>query len=192
MVRTLFVTTGLLALTAACSGEPAAPEVEPAVPAEPAVAAAPAAAPTVAAARPVPEPPPAESLALDDQGRITGSCEICTFVVENKDQHQPYLCRGLKDPNWQKNCVQVEESLMWWLTNEVYWLNYGCQHEEQGAVEWVRPCPAHAVCSWISQPHGGEPYCPVDAAYTKPTAEQVEAARAADGEPTTPVVPSPG
>ena len=31
-----------------------------------------------------------------------GGCEVCVYVIENKEQHQPYLCRGLKDPNYQK------------------------------------------------------------------------------------------
>jgi hypothetical protein len=37
---------------------------------------------------------------------------------------------------------------MWWITNEVYWLNYGCQRTtDAGATEWVRPCPAHGTDS---------------------------------------------
>jgi len=102
------------------------------------------------------------------EAALVGSCEVCIFVVENKQQHQPYLCRGLKDPNYQKACVEVMESLMWWVTNEVYWLNYGCQRTNNGAVEWVRPCPAHAVCSWIEQLYTRTPFCPADIAYLKP------------------------
>jgi len=102
------------------------------------------------------------------EGSLVGACEVCVFVIENKEQHQPYLCRGLKDPNYQKACVETMESLMWWLTNEVYWLNYGCQREMNGAVEWVRPCPAHAVCSWIEQLYTRTPFCPADPYYKKP------------------------
>lgn len=33
--------------------------------------------------------------------QLVGQCEVCVYVVENKEQHQPYLCRGLKDPSYQ-------------------------------------------------------------------------------------------
>jgi hypothetical protein len=102
------------------------------------------------------------------ESAMVGACEVCVYVIENKEQHQPYLCRGLKDPNYQKGCVEVMESLMWWLTNEVYWLNYGCQRTQNGAVEWVRPCPAHAVCSWIEHLYTRTPFCPLDPYYKKP------------------------
>jgi len=102
------------------------------------------------------------------EASLVGACEVCVFVIENKEQHQPYLCRGLKDPNYQKACVEVMESLMWWITNEVYWLNYGCQRSMNGAVEWVRPCPAHAVCSWIENLYTRTPFCPADPFYKKP------------------------
>lgn len=102
------------------------------------------------------------------ESNAVGACEVCVYVVENKEQHQPYLCRGLKDPSYQQSCVQVMNSLMWWLTNEVYWLNYGCQRQMNGAVEWVRPCPAHAVCSWIEQLYTRTPFCPADPYYQKP------------------------
>lgn len=29
-------------------------------------------------------------------------CEVCVYVVENKQMHQPFLCRGLKDPAYQQ------------------------------------------------------------------------------------------
>lgn len=96
-----------------------------------------------------------------------GMCEVCVYVIENKSQNQPYLCRGLKDKTYQQHCVQVMESLMWWLTNEVYWLNYGCQRTSS-TVEWVRPCPAHAVCSWLEHLYLRKPFCPVDPQFQKP------------------------
>lgn len=37
------------------------------------------------------------------ESQLVGACEVCVYVVENKEQHQPYLCRGLKDPNYQKS-----------------------------------------------------------------------------------------
>jgi hypothetical protein len=34
-----------------------------------------------------------------------GGCEVCVYVIENKQQHQPYLCRGIKDPGQQKQVI---------------------------------------------------------------------------------------
>ena len=34
-----------------------------------------------------------------------GQCEVCVYVIENKEQHQPYLCRGLKDPDYQVHAL---------------------------------------------------------------------------------------
>ena len=61
-------------------------------------------------------------------------------------------------------------SLMWWLENQVYWINYGCQRNSgSGQWEWVKPCPAHAVCSWIQNLYERQPFCPVDPKYRKPS-----------------------
>ena len=99
-----------------------------------------------------------------------GGCEVCVYVVENKQMHQPFLCRGLKDPAYQQTCVTTLISLMWWLENQVYWINYGCQRDSgSGQWEWVKPCPAHAVCSWIQKFYERQPICPPDAKYRKPS-----------------------
>lgn len=110
---------------------------------------------------------PEEQAQGGNEGDIAG-CEVCVYVVESKQQHQPYLCRGLKDPNYQKSCVKVMESLMWWLTNQVYWMNYGCTRTTNGATSWVRPCPAHAVCSWIEDLSTRTTFCPADINFKKP------------------------
>eukprot|EP00753_Platysulcus_tardus_P007260 PLAT1500.1.p1 GENE.PLAT1500.1~~PLAT1500.1.p1 ORF type:complete len:183 (+),score=55.69 PLAT1500.1:64-612(+) len=99
-----------------------------------------------------------------------GACEVCVYVVENKQMRQPFLCRGLKDPAYQQTCVSVLVSMMWWLENEVYWLNYGCQRSsESNSWSWVKPCPAHAVCSWMENLYDRQPFCPPDAHFKKPT-----------------------
>lgn len=103
----------------------------------------------------------------DDMSEV-GMCEVCMYVMENKMQHQPFLCKGLRDAHYQALCVQVLESLMWWVTNEVYWVNYGCQMNQNGAVSWVRPCPAHAVCSWLQHLYLRKPYCAADPNFPKP------------------------
>ena len=97
-----------------------------------------------------------------------GGCEVCVYVVENKQMHQPFLCRGLKDPAYQQTCVTTLISLMWWLENQVYWVNYGCQRQSGSGWEWVKPCPAHAVCSWIQNLYERQPFCPKDDKYRKP------------------------
>lgn len=104
----------------------------------------------------------------DDLSEV-GLCEVCMYVMENKMQHQPYLCRGLKDAHYQSTCVQVMESLMWWITNEVYWVNYGCQMNQNGAVSWVRPCPASAMCSWLQHLYLRRPFCGPQSNFPKPT-----------------------
>jgi len=106
----------------------------------------------------------------ESKGDDIENCEVCTYMVANKEQHQSYLCRGLAVESQQKVCVQVLESLMWWVTNEVYWLNYGCQRTtDSGATEWVRPCPAHVVCGWLEDLNTRKPFCnPPDPQYPKP------------------------
>lgn len=42
------------------------------------------------------------SKALAKVGVIANGCEICNYVMENKQMHQPFLCRGLKDPAQQQ------------------------------------------------------------------------------------------
>jgi len=112
--------------------------------------------------------PGSTSAANGQEFSTVGLCEVCIYVLENKMQRQPFVCRGLKDPSYQQICVQVMESLMWWISNEVYWVNYGCQMNNNGAVQWVRPCPAHAVCSWLQHLYLRKPYCAADPNYPKP------------------------
>ena len=104
-------------------------------------------------------------------GAAQSACEVCVYVLENKQQHQPFLCRGLKSPSQQQTCVSVLVSLMWWLENQVYWVNYGCQRSgDGGAWEWVKPCPAHAICGFLQSLYDRSPFCPPDPKYRKPSA----------------------
>ena len=50
--------------------------------------------------------------ALAKVGVIANGCEICNYVMENKQMHQPFLCRGLKDPAQQQtvSCYQLKAS----------------------------------------------------------------------------------
>jgi len=113
----------------------------------------------------------AMSLLQVGTGKAQSACEVCVYVIENKEQHQPFLCRGLKAPSQQQTCVSCLVSLFWWLENEVYWVNYGCQRQGSGANwEWVKPCPAHAVCSFIQSLYDRSAFCPADPNYKKPSA----------------------
>ena len=61
-------------------------------------------------------------------------------------------------------------SLLWWLMNEVYWIQYGCQRKVGDVWTWVRPCPAHVICGWLKTVDSGneKPYCPDSPDYRRP------------------------
>ena len=80
---------------------------------------------------------------------MEGACEVCVYVLENKQMRQPFLCRGLKAAQYQQVCVSVLVSLMWWLENEVYWVNYGCQRQN-GYVLALRCLLLHLSSDWSS------------------------------------------
>ena len=40
-----------------------------------------------------------------------GRCEVCVYVIENKEGHQPYLCRGLRDPHYQQT-VRISQFII--------------------------------------------------------------------------------
>lgn len=39
---------------------------------------------------------------LEVGGSQQGGCEVCIYVIQNKAQHQPFLCRGLRAPSQQQ------------------------------------------------------------------------------------------
>jgi len=69
-------------------------------------------------------------------------------------------------------CVNTLLSMFWWMDNVVYWVNYGCQRVQDGKPQWVKPCPADAMCSWIKQiaadENGSTEFCPERSEYIKP------------------------
>jgi hypothetical protein len=73
-------------------------------------------------------------------------------------------------------CVSTLLSMFWWMDNVVYWTNYGCQvilDPSAAKPEWVRPCPADAMCSWMKQlgstDGNTESFCrPDETKYIKP------------------------
>lgn len=58
------------------------------------------------------------------------------------------------------------------MDNVVYWQHYGCQTMVEGSSswQWVKPCPAHAVCSWIKRldTDEQESFCGQDDRFRKP------------------------
>jgi hypothetical protein len=40
-------------------------------------------------------------------------------------------------PPTRMQCVKVLMSLLWWMDNEVYWINYGCQRNVNNNWAWV-------------------------------------------------------
>ena len=103
----------------------------------------------------------------EDSKAMQSACDVCTYVLKNKADGQPYLCRGLKDKTFQDQCVKVLESMMWWLENQVYWNNFGCQMSSK--PDWLRPCPAHVICGWLKPLDNPEKtFCPTDENFQKP------------------------
>ena len=54
---------------------------------------------------------------------VTGAasaCEVCVYVVENKQMHQPFLCRGLKDPAYQQTVSGVFCLLLFCIYFNIY------------------------------------------------------------------------
>jgi len=49
-------------------------------------------------------------LEVGTKGAQSG-CEVCVYVIENKEQHQPFLCRGLKAPSQQQTVRRFSLSL---------------------------------------------------------------------------------
>lgn len=56
------------------------------------------------AAAPSPAPAEGAGAATAAAGSSAGGsdeCDVCTYALENKEMLQPYLCRGLRDPQQQ-------------------------------------------------------------------------------------------
>ena len=49
------------------------------------------------------------------------------------------------------------------------WLDEtGCHKVTPVGLATAKPCPGHAVCSWVTSPFDREPYCPPDFTYRSP------------------------
>merc|ERR550514_2574591 len=81
-------------------------------------------------------------------GKVHAFCEICILVMQMKERGQPHLCAGL-NPDYFVSCVEILESILRADKAVTYWLRSGCMHLDREGPEIVKPCPAHAVCSWV-------------------------------------------
>ena len=79
--------------------------------------------------------------------RYNGYCEVCTRIMEMKEQNQPGVCNDLTD-NFFITCVKNMESIIRSDAAVVYWLETGCTHMD-AELEVLKPCPAHTICGWV-------------------------------------------
>jgi hypothetical protein len=87
------------------------------------------------------------------------NCENCVYVLERIKQGYQYLLPSIcveiySKENDQKPygvCHEVLASLSVWGNNVRHWLHYGCyKAESYGAMELIRPCPSHIICSQMA------------------------------------------
>ena len=97
--------------------------------------------------------------------KVTGgmdSCQNCVYVLERIKQGYQYLLPSICVEIFSKEgeeagktaygvCHQVLASLSVWGNNVRHWLHYGCyKAESYGAMELIRPCPSHIICSQMA------------------------------------------
>ena len=70
-------------------------------------------------------------------------------------------------------CNDVIASLLHWYPNFIYWSwSGGCDmHMFDGYVKRVHPCPAHAICGWLTSPNYHVAFCPWDSNFRAPGLE---------------------
>ena len=86
-------------------------------------------------------------------------CENCVYVLERIKQGYQYLLPSICVEIYSKEndqatygvCHEVLASLSVWGNNVRHWLHYGCyKAESYGAMELIRPCPSHIICSQMA------------------------------------------
>ena len=90
------------------------------------------------------------------------NCQNCVYVLERIKQGYQYLLPSICVEIFSKEgaaagekpygvCHQVLASLSVWGNNVRHWLHYGCyKAESYGAMEIIRPCPSHIICSQMA------------------------------------------
>jgi len=92
-------------------------------------------------------------------GGAMNNCENCVYVLERIKQGYQYLLPSICVEIYSKEnkeqpygvCHEVLASLSVWGNNVRHWLHYGCyKAESYGAMELIRPCPSHIICSQMA------------------------------------------
>eukprot|EP00301_Raphidiophrys_heterophryoidea_P013116 c20465_g1_i1.p1 GENE.c20465_g1_i1~~c20465_g1_i1.p1 ORF type:complete len:165 (-),score=51.24 c20465_g1_i1:59-553(-) len=98
-------------------------------------------------------------------------CEICVTVVMRKLAQVDHLCQGME--HYFETCNDVIASMLHWYPNFIYWSwSGGCDmHMPDGITKRVRPCPAHAICAWLTSPSYHVGFCPWDSTFRAPGLE---------------------
>eukprot|EP00948_MAST-09A_sp_MAST-9A-sp1_P003877 g3877.t1 len=73
---------------------------------------------------------------------------------------RPDLCFGLPPMQFMK-CLEIIQISLQMSTAVNYWDTKGCLGVGSQGAALHQPCPAHAICGWLTDPLGFT-YCPTD------------------------------
>lgn len=97
-----------------------------------------------------------------------GECEVCHDVVEGLYEVEKAPCWSYLGTTEEAVCHRVMESAFHWMEHVEYWTSAGCEQVDQVMQTWMKPCPKHAVCSWLQDLETGKPLCSPDPKYPAP------------------------
>ena len=94
-------------------------------------------------------------------------CEICLLVAQSREDQSGGGCSTMD--MFRETCVEVLRSFTLWSKWIDLWLrDLGCHKVGPNGLALARPCPGHAVCSWIISPIDHLPFCAADNTYRSP------------------------
>ncbi|KAA0153842.1 hypothetical protein FNF27_04636 [Cafeteria roenbergensis] len=122
-----------------------------------------------------------ESNNAHEDRSTANTCSVCVSIATKHlagSEDNGLYCLGSKNMGSQQVCVQALLGIYWWLDSFTYWSTYGCRrivtdrHTGAKSIEWVKPCPANVMCSWmtLTDPSGKseKPMCASSDDYLKP------------------------
>jgi len=126
----------------------------------------------------LPLPQPGTALNPTASGGEEFKCEICMLVAQQReDQAAGGECSSVKP--FMESCATVLRAFDLWSKWVNLWLrDLGCHKVSPSGLALARPCPGHAVCSWITSPIDQQPFCANDPAYQSPAPLPARAAAA--------------
>ena len=96
-------------------------------------------------------------------GQKMDTCQVCVYTLERIKQGYQFLLPAICVELFSKEksgkdgestfgiCHQVLSALSVWGNNVRHWFHYGCyKSETYGAMELIRPCPSHVICSQMA------------------------------------------